>query len=86
MNDLRSFSNSPSVIWQGYLGETKHSGTKISRGLTGVTKATVDGKAASFTQVSSTEITVKVPSTAATGKIVVTTRAAVRPAILTVTP
>jgi uncharacterized repeat protein (TIGR03803 family) len=42
-------------------------------GLTGVTRVTVDGKTASFTQVSSTEITVTVPSTAKTGKIVMTT-------------
>jgi uncharacterized repeat protein (TIGR03803 family) len=47
--------------------------TVTGTGLTGATKVTVDGKAASFTVVSSTEITVTVPSTAKTGKITVTT-------------
>jgi uncharacterized repeat protein (TIGR03803 family) len=47
--------------------------TVTGTGLTGATKVTVDGKAASFTVVSSTEITVTVPSTASTGKITVTT-------------
>jgi uncharacterized repeat protein (TIGR03803 family) len=47
--------------------------TITGTGLTGATKVTVDGKAASFTQISSTEITVTVPSTANTGKITVTT-------------
>lgn len=47
--------------------------TITGTGLTGATKVTVDGKTASFTQVSSTEITVTVPSDAATGKIEVTT-------------
>jgi len=47
--------------------------TITGTGLTGATKVTVDGKLASFTFVSGTEITVTVPSTAATGKIVVTT-------------
>ncbi len=47
--------------------------TITGTGLTGATKVTVDGKTASFTQVSSTEITVTVPSDAATGKITVTT-------------
>jgi hypothetical protein len=51
-------------------------GTVVSvtgTGLTGTTKVTVDGKTASFTQVSSTEITVTIPSDATTGKIEVTT-------------
>jgi hypothetical protein len=47
--------------------------TVTGTGLTGTTKVTVDGKAASFTQVSGTEITVTVPATAETGKITVTT-------------
>jgi len=47
--------------------------TVTGSGLTGATSVTVDGKAASFTAVSSTEITVTVPNTAKTGKIVVTT-------------
>jgi uncharacterized repeat protein (TIGR03803 family) len=47
--------------------------TVTGTGLTGATSVTVDGKSASFTQVSSTEITVMVPSTAKTGKITVTT-------------
>ncbi len=47
--------------------------TITGTGLTGASKVTVDGKKASFTQVSSTEITVTVPSDAATGKIEVTT-------------
>jgi uncharacterized repeat protein (TIGR03803 family) len=48
--------------------------TVTGSGLTGATSVTVDGKTASFTVVSSTEITVTVPSTAKTGKIVVTTK------------
>ena len=47
--------------------------TVTGSGLTGATSVTVDGKTASFTVVSSSEITVTVPSTAKTGKIVVTT-------------
>ncbi len=47
--------------------------TVTGTGLTGVSKVTVDGKTASFTQVSSTEIKVTVPSNAGTGKIEVTT-------------
>jgi uncharacterized repeat protein (TIGR03803 family) len=47
--------------------------TITGTGVTGATSVTVDGKAASFTQVSSTEITVTVPATAKTGKITVTT-------------
>ncbi len=47
--------------------------TITGTGLTGATSVTVDGKAASFTVVSSTEITVTVPSDAKTGKITVTT-------------
>jgi uncharacterized repeat protein (TIGR03803 family) len=47
--------------------------TITGTGLAGATKVTVDGKVASFTVVSSTEITVTVPSTASTGKITVTT-------------
>lgn len=47
--------------------------TITGSGLTGATSVTVGGKAASFTVVSSTEITVTVPSTAKTGKITVTT-------------
>ena len=61
--------------------------TVTGTGLTGATKATVDGKAASFTQVSSTEVKVTVPSGAATGKIVVTTAGgSASSATFTVTP
>lgn len=47
--------------------------TVTGTGLTGATKVTVDGKTATFTAVSSTEVKVTVPSDAATGRIVVTT-------------
>jgi uncharacterized repeat protein (TIGR03803 family) len=54
-------------------GQTGTLVTITGTGLTGATSVTVDGKAASFTQVSSTEITVTVPSTAKSGKIMVVT-------------
>jgi uncharacterized protein (TIGR03437 family) len=43
-------------------------------GLTQTTKVTIDGISASFTMVSDSEITATVPTGAATGKIVVTTK------------
>ncbi len=47
--------------------------TITGSGLTGATKVTFDGKVATFTVKSSTEITATVPTGAAAGKIVVTT-------------
>ena len=56
--------------------------------LTGANKVTIDGKSAAFTVNSRTKITATVPTTAATGKVAVTTAggSATAPGTFTVTP